>query len=476
MATRDDNIIAEEARAIEVGEETAVGAPNPSGGSGRGRRDTWATHTGFILACVGSAVGMANIWLFPYRVAQLGGAAFLIPYLIFVALLGFTGVIGEMSFGRAMGTGPMGAFGARHGDARRAARRAHRQDHRANSHAGVARLAIGYAVVLGWALPLPVVSAMTGELMAQTDTGAFFGAMASDFGNVGFHLLGLAITFGIMILGVSRGIEKANKVLMPTFFVLFVIIAIRVATLPGAEAGYLYLLVPRWEALLNPTTWVYALGQAFFSLSLAGCGTLVYGSYLKRDVDVVDAAKNVAIFDTIAGLVSACVVVPAVFAFGLDVSSGPPLLFITLAQVFQEMPFGGVFAVILFVAVVFAAITSLMNLFEAPVEALQKQLGLSRLASVGIIAVAAVAVGLFIEGGSSVSDWMDVISIYVIPVGAFLAAVMFFWVCPRGFAKSQAELGRKKPLGAWFNVFTRYVFVGITALVIVLGIFYGGIG
>lgn len=117
-----------------------------------------------------------------------------------------------------------------------------------------------------------------------------------------------------------------------------------------------------------------------------------------------------------------------------------------------------------------------MNLFEAPVEALQKQLGLSRLASVGIIAVAAVAVGLFIEGGSSVSDWMDVISIYVIPVGAFLAAIMFFWVCPAGFAKSQAELGRKKPLGAWFNVFTRYVFVGITALVIVLGIFYGGIG
>ena len=149
MATRDDNIIAEEARAIEVGEETAVGAPNPSGGSGRGRRDTWATHTGFILACVGSAVGMANIWLFPYRVAQLGGAAFLIPYLIFVALLGFTGVIGEMAFGRAMGTGPMGAFG-------RAAWRAHRQDHRANSHAGVARLGHRVCRGAGLGLPLPV--------------------------------------------------------------------------------------------------------------------------------------------------------------------------------------------------------------------------------------------------------------------------------------------------------------------------------
>ena len=466
MAVRDDNLVAEEARAIEVGEETG-----PDGGR---RRDTWATHTGFILACVGSAVGMANIWLFPYRVAQLGGAAFLIPYLIFVALIGFSGVIGEMAFGRATGSGPMGAF-------------AKAVEMRAPGKGIVGKLigliptlgslaiAIGYAVVLGWACNY-LVASLDGELMAQTDMGAFFGAIASDFGNVGYHLAGLVITFVIMILGVSRGIERVNKVLMPLFFVLFVIIAIRVATLPGAAAGYEYLLIPRWEALLNPTTWVYALGQAFFSLSLAGCGTLVYGSYLKKDVDVVDAAKNVAIFDTIAGLVAACVVVPGVFAFGLDVSSGPPLLFITLAQVFQEMPFGNIFAIILFVAVVFAAVTSLMNLFEAPVEALQAQLGLPRAASVGIIAVAAVAVGMFLEGGDTVSLWMDVVSIYVMPVGALLAAIMFFWVCPKGYAKEQAELGHGKKLGGWFNVMTRYVFVGITAAVIVLGIFYGGIG
>ncbi|MEE0706143.1 MAG: sodium-dependent transporter [Adlercreutzia sp.] len=469
MTVRDDNLVAEEARAIEVGSETG-GSPEE-----HKQRDSWTSRTGFILACVGSAVGMANIWLFPYRVAQLGGAAFLIPYLIFVLLLGFTGVIGEMSFGRATGAGPMGAF------AKAMEMRGVKNGRVIGKIIGLIptlgslAIAIGYAVVLGWACNY-LVASLDGELMAQTDMGAFFGAIASDFGNVGFHLLGLAITFIIMILGVSRGIEKVNKVLMPTFFVLFVIIAIRVATLPGAAAGYEYLLIPRWEALLNPTTWVYALGQAFFSLSLAGCGTLVYGSYLKKDVDVVSSARNVAIFDTIAGLVAACVVVPGVFAFGLDVSSGPPLLFITLAQVFQEMPFGSIFAVILFVAVVFAAITSLMNLFEAPVEALQAQLGLPRAASVGIVAVAAVAVGLFLEGGSTVSDWMDVISIYVIPVGAFLAAVMFFWVCPKGFAKKQAELGREKPLGNWFTFMTRYVFVGITAVVIVLGIFYGGIG
>lgn len=467
MTTNSDNLVAEEARDIEAGE-----TPTAPGGK---KRDTFATRAGFILACIGSAVGMANIWLFPYRVAQLGGAAFLIPYFIFVILLGFTGVIGEMSFGRAMRTGPMGAFG-------KAMEMRGIKNGKTIGKAigliptlGSLAIAIGYAVVLGWAFNY-LVASLDGQLMAQTDMGAFFSTIASSFGNVGFHLLGLAVTFLVMIAGISRGIERVNKVLMPTFFVLFLIIAVRVATLPGADAGYMYLLVPRWEALLNPTTWVYALGQAFFSLSLAGCGTLVYGSYLKRDVDVVYAARNVAIFDTIAGMLAACVVVPAVFAFGLDVSSGPPLLFITLAQVFQEMPFGEVFAIILFIAVVFAAITSLMNLFEAPVEALQEQLRLSRGAAVGVVAIAAVAVGLLLESGDVVSVWMDVISIYVIPVGAFLAALMFFWVCPKGFAKKQAELGRAKPLGKWFDFATRYVFVIVTAAVIVLGIFFGGIG
>lgn len=275
MANKSDNIIREEARAIEVGEETG-GTPQQ-----RRQRDSWASRTGFILACVGSAVGMANIWLFPYRVAQLGGAAFLIPYLIFVALLGFTGVIGEMSFGRAMGTGPMGAFG------KAMEMRGIRKGGLIGKIVGLVptlgslALAIGYAVVLGWACHY-LFSSLTGELMAQSDMGAFFGGIASDFGNVGFHVTGLVITFVIMILGVSRGIERVNKVLMPLLFILFIVIAIRVAMLSGASEGYLYLLVPRWEALLNPTTWVYALGQAFFSLSLAGCGTLVYGAISRR--------------------------------------------------------------------------------------------------------------------------------------------------------------------------------------------------
>lgn len=438
-------------------------------------RDSFTSKTAFIIACIGSAVGLSGIWLFPYRVAEMGGAAFLIPYLVCVVLLGLTGVIGEMSFGRAMGAGPMGAFskalemrGVKHANALGKALGI-------IPTLGALGIAIGYTVVLGWFLKY-LLAAGTGTLLTQPDMGAYFGDLASDFGSLGYHVAALAITLAIMVLGISKGIERLNKVMMPLFFLLFLIMMVRVALLPGALDGYYYLFVPDWNALFDPKTWVYALGQAFFGLSLAGGGTLVYGSYLKKDVDVVSSAKNVVIFSTLAAIVSALVVVPAVFAFGVDPLAGPPLMFIALPQVFAEMPMGEVFCFVFFLAVACAAITSLVNLFEPPIEALQQQLHLPRWAAVAIVFVVALGVGVFIESGDAVSNWMDAVSIYVIPLGALMAAVMFFWVCPKHFAKEQAQMGRAKPLGAWFEPMTRYMFVGITAVVIVLGIFFGGIG
>ena len=442
--------------------------------SGNGR-DQFRSRLGFIIACIGSAVGMGNIWMFPYRTGTFGGAAFLIPYFIFVVLLGFSGVIGEMAFGRGMKTGPMGAFTQamelRFGKKGRLPGKVIG----AVPVIGSLGIAIGYSVVVGWFLKY-LFAAVTGTLTKVEDMGAYFGELAVDFGSVGWQLLGLGLTFIIMILGVTRGIEKMNKIMMPVFFLFFVILLVRVVTLPGAMEGFRYMFVPQWEQLGNVKTWVYALGQAFFSLSLAGSGTIVYGSYLKKDTDVVSCAKNVAFFDTCAALLAGMVVIPAVFAFGLDVSSGPPLMFITLPAVFQQMPFGGVFAVIFFVAVLFAAITSLMNLFETPIEALENQLKISRGAAVAVIALISAAVGIFIESGDSVGAWMDAVSIYIIPLGALLAAIMFFWVCPKGYAREQVEVGREKPLGRWFEPVTKYIFVGITLVVYVLGIFFGGIG
>lgn len=435
------------------------------------KRDVFGSRFGFIVACIGSAVGMGNIWMFPYRTGQYGGAAFLIPYFIFVAILGFSGVVGEMAFGRAMKTGPLGAFG----------KAMELRGKKGGKLLGMIpvlgsfAIAVGYSVVVGWFLRF-LWGAVTGGLMKTTDTAAYFGEIAGNFGSVGWHFLGLGITFLIMIFGISKGIEKMNKIMMPAFFVFFVILMIRVFTLGNVTEGYRYLFVPQWEYLANPKTWVFALGQAFFSLSLAGSGTIVYGSYLTKDTDVVYSARNVAFFDTCAALLAGLVVIPAVFAFGMDVSAGPPLMFITLPSVFQQMPFGQLFAIVFFVAVLFAAITSLMNLFETPIEALQNQFGISRIAAVGIVGAAACIIGIFIESGDMVSMWMDVVSIYVIPLGALLAAVMFFWVCPKGFAREQVQMGREKKLGAWFEPATKYFFVGLTVLVYILGIFYGGIG
>lgn len=434
-------------------------------------RDLFRNRMGFIIACVGSAVGMGNIWMFPYRAGAFGGAAFLIPYFIFVVLLGFSGVIGEMAFGRSMRTGSVGAFdkamkmrGLKGGKALGLI-----------PVIGSLGIAIGYSVVVGWFLKY-LFSSLTGDLARADNMGAYFGELASSFGSVGWHILGLVITFSIMLFGVSKGIEKMNKLMMPVFFVLFIVLMIRVFTLPGSAEGYKYLFVPDWSALANPKTWVYALGQAFFSLSLAGSGTIVYGSYLGDDVDVVYSARNVAFFDTCAALLAGVVVIPAVFAFGLDVSAGPPLMFISLPEVFRQMPMGMLFSVIFFVAVLFAAITSLMNLFETPIESLQEQLGLSRKDAVGIIALIAIGVGVFIESGNAVGTWMDIVSIYVIPLGALLAAIMFYWVCPGDFARQQVEKGKAGKLGGWFEPVTKYVFVGVTAVVYVLGILYGGIG
>ncbi|MDD3839774.1 MAG: sodium-dependent transporter [Clostridia bacterium] len=434
-------------------------------------RDTFNTKIGFILACIGSAVGVGNIWLFPYRVALFGGAAFLIPYFIFVALLGVTGVIGEMSFGRAMGTGPLGSF-----------RKAFEKKGKKNGDllglipvVGSLGIAIGYSVVVGWIIRFTAGS-ITGSLISADDSTAYFGEIAGNFGSVGWHLIGLAITFIIMVMGISKGIEKVNRFMMPAFFTLFIILAIRVITLPGSTEGYKYLFLPKWEFLSNPKTWVYALGQAFFSLSLAGSGTIVYGSYLRKDEDILSCAKNVAIFDTIAAILAALVIIPSVFAFNLDPAVGPPLMFITMPSVFKMMPLGRMFSIVFFVAVLFAALSSLINLFETPIEALQEKFKLSRSVSVSIIITIAAIIGVMIENGDMVGVWMDILSIYIIPLGALLAGITFFWICGPEFARKEVEKGLDKAMGPWFEPMTRYVFCGLTIIVYILGIFYGGIG
>ena len=437
-------------------------------------RDAFRSRWGFKLACIGSAVGMGNIWMFPSRVSAYG-AVFLIPYILFVALIASTGVIGEMAFGRAAGGGPIVAFGE-------AARRRSGSSRWGEAFglipvAGSLAMAIGYTVVVGWLLKYAV-DALTGAWLSNRGVEAFdaaFSTTASAWGNTPWQTVAVVIAMAVMALGVAGGIEKANKVMMPLFFCLFLGLAVYIATLPGAVAGYRYIFLMDPAGLLDPMVWVYALGQAFFSLSVAGNGTLIYGSYLSSAADVPASARPVALFDTVAAMLAALVIIPAMATAGETLDrSGPGLLFIFLPNLFREMPGGQIIMAVFFVAALFAGMTSLINLYEAPIATLQEKLRLSRTAAVAVIGVVGLAASLVIQG--IVSQWMDVCSIYACPIGALLAGVFFFWIYGKEDCLAQVNLARRHPLGNWFYPLAKYGFCGVTVIVLVMGAVKGGIG
>lgn len=437
------------------------------------KRDSFISKRGFILACIGSAVGMGNIWLFPTRVSAYGGATFIIPYLVFVVLIASTGIIEEMSFGRAAKGGPIAAFAS--------VTKKRLGTGKVGAALGLVpvvtslAMAIGYSVVVGWIFKYTFDSLTGGAASIQgaEQFAAQFGSVAS--GNALWQTIGMLAAIGILVFGVSKGIEKANKVMMPLFFCLFVGLAVYVATLPGSSEGYRYIFLLDPAGLADPIVWVYALGQAFFSLSIAGSGTLIYGSYLSDAEDVPNSAKYVALFDTIAAVVASLVIIPAMAFAGQQLSQGGPgLLFIYLPNLFSTMPGGALFMAVFFVAVLFGGLTSLINLFEAPIATLEEMLGMSRRTACLAIGGVGLAVGIAIQG--IVSSWMDVCSVYLCPIGACLAAIMFFWLSDKEWVLEQVNKGRVKPLGSWFYPLAKYVFVGVSILVLALGSILGGIG
>lgn len=438
---------------------------NPSALGGK-----FKSKIGFIMASVGSAIGMGNIWMFPYRTGQYGGAAFLLPYFLFILLFGWVGLSGEFAFGRLTGTGPIGSY-----------------DYAMKSRGkkggkllgaiplfGSLGIAIGYSIVVGWVLR-SLFGSITGTLL-NTDSGEFFASMTGHFGSIPWHLAVVILTISILAGGIVGGIEKINKIMMPVFFVLFLIIAVRVAFLDGASTGYNYLLVPQWDQLLRPETWVMAMGQAFFSLSITGSGMIIYGSYLSKKEDIVHSSILTAGLDTVAALVAGFAVIPAVFAFGMDPQAGPPLIFITLPKVFAQMPMGRVFAILFFISILFAGITSLVNMFEVCTEAVQRHMHLNRIPALLLVGTVVFGTGAFIEYEPYMGRWMDFITIYVVPTGAVLGAIMIYWVLGLPKIKKELMLGRPKPIDRAFDFSAKYLYVIIAASVVILGIAYGGIG
>lgn len=435
------------------------------------KREKFTSRMGFVMACIGSAIGLGNIWMFPYRLGAYGGAAFLIPYFLFVLILGTTGLITEFAFGRAFGGGSMTGISEVFRE------RTWKGGKIVGMLPAIGLLGIFmfYNVVVGWILKYLVMSG-TGKL-AKVDKNTYFTEFAGSAASIPWDAVAIFLTVLVICAGVVKGIERISKIIMPALFLIFIVLIFQSLSLPGAMEGVKFLLQPKWEYLLKADTWVMALGQAFFTVSINGCGMVVYGSYLKKEYDIPHLAVSTAVLDTLAAVLASFVIMPAVFAFGLDAKSGPPLLFMTMPVIFEKMPGGTILAVIFFISLLCAAISSSINMLEGGVEAILSHSKLTRKKAVIFVGVVTFVLSVPLNLSMTTFDqFTNLITVVISPLMALLVLIVFYYLHDGEKALAAINEGAGKPLGKRFLAFAKYVFVIVTILVVILGIVYGGIG
>jgi NSS family neurotransmitter:Na+ symporter len=446
-------------------------------------REQWATRTGFILAAVGSAVGLGNIWRFSYAMGEQGGAAFLLVYIACVILIGFPIMMAEFLIGRkGKGNAVEAIENVDPGKPWKVA-------------GGIGVLAgfmilSFYGVIAGWSLKY-LVSYITGGLWSPgTDGyGAFFeNFISASVEPVIWQLLFMAITIGIVVLGVKRGIEKANKILMPTLAGLVILLGIYSLTLGGAGEAFSFMFSPDWSALSEPGVYFAAMGQAFFTLSL-GMGVMItYRSYLQQqNMRLPNATGTIITFDTLFAIFAGLMIFPALFAFGGDPASGPGLVFVVLPDVFHSM--GGIgipFGILFFFLLTAAALSSAISLLEVPTAYFMKKLNWNRRTTAIVVGILVFLLGIpsslsmgalsdFTILGHGVLDFMDGFSGNILlPLGGLLLAMFVGWTWNRSEILKDSEIA-----DTWWG--KTYIFclryVAPIAIVIVLirgaGDFFG---
>ena len=427
----------------------------------------FSSKLGFILTAVGSAVGMANVWGFPYKF-QRGGIVFLLAYIVFVSIFAYCGLSSEFAVGRYAQTGTLGAYNK--------AFKSRNEDSKIGKFIGYIPLigslliAIGYAVIVAYVLKA-LVDSLSGAIL-NVDTKNYFDSFSlKAYSVVPFHFFIIVITL-ISCIGGASTIEKSNKIMMPAFFVLFVILAIRIFTLPNAIEGYKYMFRFDLE-MLNWGTILEAMGQAFFSLSVTGSGMLVVGAYLEDKEDIVSSSKMTGFLDTIAAMLSSFVMIPAIIVYSMDQAGGPGLLFQVLPTILQDMAAGRIFAIILYLAVVFGGISSLQNMFEVVAESLmQRHPKLKRNLVLFLIGIVVFAVGVNMEMISQWGPFMDIISIYIIPIGAMIGAVTWFWIMKKDILVAEINKGSKKKYGdSWYKL-GKYVYTPIAVILCIIALVF----
>jgi NSS family neurotransmitter:Na+ symporter len=426
-------------------------------------RDSFSSKWGLIFAAAGSAIGLGNIWLFPYLVGEHGGAAFIIPYVTCLAVLGVIAVIGEVTLGRLTGTGPVGAF-------KKALELRGKNGKIGELFGWICILVnlvqtISYILVVSWIVRF-LLASFTGSALNSADSTKYFDNVINN--HVFLWVIVTVFVTAITILrGIEKGIERICKFMIPAVIVLLLVISVRVVFLPRALEGYEYLFNPNWKFLFDIKTWMLALGQVFYSLSLRGSTMVVYGSYVKKTEDLIFSAKNVVILDTLAAIVAASLIIPAVFAFGKDLNKGPALMFVTMPDIFKNLPFGQILMGIFFTAVFFAALTSLIGMFEVLVEVLQNKLKMFRLLAVSLVSLLTVFLcEIFVVG--NLKEVINILLLYLIPLCALGSSIFIFWVVPKHIVLQEIQSGRRKPVSAWLIQTGRYVLCGIIVLIFIL--------
>ena len=414
-------------------------------------RGGFATKLGIILATAGSAVGLGNVWRFPFMAGQNGGAAFIVIYFGCILLLGIPGMVSEFIIGRHSQSNSARAYGHIAGN----------RLWKAVGFLGIITsiIILGfYAVVAGWCLQY-LFASLGGSLNGDADyVQHYFQSFASHpWKPCLWAVAFIAITHLVVVRGVQGGIERASKLLMPTLFVLLLIIVVASCMLPGAAAGIEFLLKPDFSRVSHSVL-LEALGQAFFSLSLGTCCLCTYASYFSRQTNLLSSATQIALIDTLIAILAGLMIFPAAFSVGIEPDSGPSLIFITLPNVFQQafgsMPVVGyVIGIMFYALLVFAALTSTISMHEIGTAFFTEELHVGRnrgawvvtvvcsvLAVLCSLSVGAVAdLQLF---GLSLMDLCDFITAQVmLPLGAFLTSLLVGWVVSERVIRSEFTNG-----------------------------------
>lgn len=444
--------------------------------SSKTERPVWGGRIGLILATVGAAVGLGNIWRFAYVAGENGGGAFLLVYLACVVVVGLPLLIGELAVGRAGQSDAPGAFVALAGS----------RGWYAAGLIGVIGSAVilsYYGVIAGWALRY-LVGAVDGSLWQQASSGygKFFAAFVA-------HAYAPLLWQGMMMLlavlvvagGIGAGIERANRILMPILALSVLTLAAWSSTLAGAGGGYAFLFSPDWTALAKPGLYLAALGQAFFSIGLGMAVFITYGSYMAPGQSIAMVAGATVVGDTLIAICAGIAIFGAVFAFGLDPASGPPLAFITLPQIFLHLPGGEIAAALFFALLVAGALTSMMALLEVVVSWLQRLTAFSRTLSTllagGVISLIGVPSSLghgplswLSWRGRGVLDTVDLaVSSTLLPLGGLVLAIFVGWRWRRIDAVDAT--GLRGGMARWWYASVRYLAPIVIAIVLVAGLF-----